>query len=106
MKKMTMHQELDLLRKQVNDLEKEKKEYIALRQQEEEKSKQQNQKYIDEAEEKIEEIVSSIKEGEVEVEEVFTKLFDSLKDDYEKISPLSAIVLFALGAAFGHSIKK
>ena len=106
MKKMTMHQELDLLRKQVNDLEKEKKEYMALQKEEEKKSKQQNQKYIDEAEEKIEEIVSSIKEGEVEVEEVFTKLFDSLKDDYEKISPLSAIVLFALGAAFGHSIKK
>jgi len=57
------------------------------------------------SEEKAKEIMESVEEGKVEAKEALNDLLETIKKDYENLSPTSAIVLFALGAAFGHALS-
>jgi len=105
MAKMTMHQELDLLRKEVEELKKqkaaqEKEERLKAKKEEEAKALE-----VAEAQEKAEEIMESLEEGKTDAKEMLDQLLQTIKKDYENISPTSAIVLFALGAAFGHALS-
>lgn len=105
MAKMTMHQELDMLRKEVEELKKQKKA-----QEEEARAKaleaEKEQKVeMAEAESKAEEIMTTLQEGKVDAKETLDQLLETIKNDYKNISPTSAIVLFALGAAFGHALS-
>lgn len=102
MEKITMHQELEMLRKEVEDLKKQK---------EEAEIEAQKTKELEEAESKeIEEtIVEEIKEDATEAKENLhenlNELIEAVKNDYETLSPVAALVLFALGAAFGRAIS-
>ena len=49
--------------------------------------------------------MQSIEEGKTDAKEVLSDLLQTIKKDYENLSPTSAIVLFALGAAFGHALS-
>ena len=105
MAKMTMHQELDLLRKEVEELKKQK---VAQEKEERLKAKKEEEKKVlevAEAEEKAEEIMESLEEGKIDAKETLDQLLLTIKKDYENLSPTSAIVLFALGAAFGHALS-
>jgi predicted RNase H-like HicB family nuclease len=49
--------------------------------------------------------MASLEEGKTNAKEALDQLLDTIKKDYENLSPTSAIVLFALGAAFGHALS-
>jgi len=105
MAKITMHKELDMLREEVELLRKQNaaqaKEAAAI----EKKEQVAEQKEIAEAKEKAEKIMTSLDEGKTDAKEALDQLMDTIKNDYENLSPTSAIVLFALGAAFGHALS-
>ena len=105
MAKMTMHQELDLLRNEVETLKKQKKEQEKLEKQQALEAEKQQVAEAAEAEGKVDEIMESLKEGEADAKETLNLLLDTVKNDYKNLSPTSAIVLFALGAAFGHALS-
>jgi hypothetical protein len=105
MAKMTMHKELDMLRMEVEELKKQKEEREIEAQAEIEKTEiLQEQEHL-EAEEKADEIMESLKEGETDAKETLHHLVETIQKDYRNLSPTSAIVLFALGAAFGHALS-
>lgn len=100
-----MHQELDMLRIEVEELrkqkaKKEKEEKAAAKLAELEREKE-----LLEAEEKAEEIMESLEEGKMDAKETLHHLMDTIQKDYNNLSPTSAIVLFALGAAFGNALS-
>ncbi len=105
MAKITMHKELDMLREEVELLRQQNatqaKEAVA----KEKKEQEAENKDIAKAKEKAEEIMTSLNEGKTDAKETLDKLMDTIKNDYENLSPTSAIVLFALGAAFGHALS-
>jgi len=105
MAKVTMHKELEMLREEVDLLRKQNeaqaKEEAAI----EEKEQVAELQEITEAKEKAEKIMASIDEGKSDAKEALDQLMDTIKKDYENLSPTSAIVLFALGAAFGHALS-
>ena len=105
MAKMTMHQELDMLREEVETLKKQKKEEEKQQHAQEMKEQEAEQQEMAEAKEKAEEIIASLDEGKTDAKEALNKLMDTIKNDYENLSPTSAIVLFALGAAFGNALN-
>lgn len=105
MAKMTMNQELNMLRKEVETLKKQKIEEEKRQQSQEVKEQEQEQQEITQAKEKAEEIITSLNEGKTDAKEALNKLMDTIKNDYENLSPTSAIVLFAMGAAFGHALS-
>lgn len=59
----------------------------------------------DELKEKLNELVASFDLENKDSEGVLTSLLKQFKQDYENISPTSAIALFSLGALFGHAIS-
>ena len=105
MAKMTMHQELDMLRKEVEELRQQQEEQEKIELAEALKAEEAREKEQIEAEEQAKEIMESIEEGTTDAKEVFNELLQTIKKDYENLSPTSAIVLFALGAAFGHALS-
>ncbi len=105
MAKMTMHQELEMLRAEVEALKSQKAEEEELERLETLKVKEIHQQEIQEAEKKAEKIMESLKKGETDAKETLHHLMDTIKKDYENLSPTSAIVLFALGAAFGNALS-
>jgi len=105
MPKMTMHQELDSLRKEVEELKKEKVKQEKAKRLEAKKAEETKALEIAEAQEKAEEIMESLEEGKTDAKETLDQLLQNIKKDYENLSPTSAIVLFALGAAFGHALS-
>ena len=105
MPKMTMHKELELLREEVETLRQQKvareKDKVTEAQKEQAIQKEESI----EVQEKAEEIMHSLKEGKTDAKEALDQLLETIKHDYENLSPTSAIVLFALGAAFGHALS-
>ena len=57
-------------------------------------------------EEKAEEIMETVGGVRDEAKDGLHDLLDSIKKDYENLSPVAAVVLFALGAAFGRALEK
>ena len=105
MAKITMHQELDELRKEVEALKKEKKEREEQAQIETLKAEKEQLNNIEQAEAKVSNIIESLESGKADAKETLNHLLDTIKNDYKNISPISAIALFALGAAFGNVIS-
>lgn len=105
MAKMTMHQELEMLRTEVEELKKQKTEKEGQEQLEALEAKERHQQQILEFERKAKEIKESLKRGETDAKEMLDHLMDTIKEDYKNLSPTSAIVLFALGAAFGNALS-
>jgi len=105
MAKMTMHQELDLLRKEVEELKKQKAAQEKEAQLKAKKEEEAKALEMAEAQEKAEELIESLEEGKTDAKEMLDQLLKTIRKDYENISPTSAIVLFALGAAFGHALS-
>ena len=105
MKKLTMHEELEMLRQEVEQLRKDKE----LREEEEMvkllEEKETKKIEISKVKNKAEEIVCSIKEKKEDTTEVFSTLVDTIKKDYDNLSPTTAVLLFALGALFGSSLS-
>ncbi|PHS38944.1 MAG: hypothetical protein COB07_07465 [Sulfurovum sp.] len=106
MAKMTMHQELDMLRIEVEALRKQKEEREKQEATEEIKAEEARQHALEEAEEKAEEIMGSVDEAKMDAKDGIHELLHSIKKDYENLSPVAAVVLFALGAAFGRALEK
>jgi len=102
---MTMHQELDMLREEVETLRKLKEQQEKEAQLAAEASEERKQQEIEEARTKAEELMESVEEGKIEAKDALNTLLETIKKDYENLSPTSAIVLFALGAAFGHALS-
>jgi len=105
MAKLTMHQELDMLRTEVEALKKQKAQREKVEKVEAKKAEKAREKELLEAEEKAEEIMQSLEEGKMDAKETLHHLMDTIEKDYNNLSPTSAIVLFALGAAFGHALS-
>jgi len=105
MAKMTMHQELDLLRKEVEELKKQKAAQEKEAQLKAKKEEEAKALEAAEAQEKAEEIIESLEKGKTDAKEMLDELLQTIRKDYENLSPTSAIVLFALGAAFGHALS-
>lgn len=105
MAKMTMHQELDLLRSEVEALKKEKEALEKKERAESLKADKAQEKLEKEAEKDLKEIRESAEADEAEFKDALSNLLETFKKDYENLSPTSAIVLFALGAAFGHALS-
>jgi len=105
MAKMTMHQELEMLRQEVETLRRQKEAQERKAREEAIEAQKLREKEQEEMEEKAGEILSSIQEGKVEAKEIVNDLLQTIKNDYENLSPTSAIILFALGAAFGHALS-
>ena len=100
-----MHQELDLLRKEVETLKKEKEALKKKERTESLKAEIAQENLEKEAEKDIKEISESAEADEVAPKDTLSDLLETFKKDYENLSPTSAIVLFALGAAFGHALS-
>ncbi len=105
MAKMTIQEELDTLRKEVEELKKQKE----IKEQEEsikeiEKAELKSEESA-QIEQKAEEIIDSLKKGKTDAKEALDQMVDTIKKDYENLSPVSAVVLFALGVAFGNAIS-
>ncbi len=100
----TMKAELEALRKEVEELrnEQEQRRREALEAEKEAEEAQAVQQK--EAQEKAEKIMERIEEGKADAKEVVGELLETMKKDYANLSPTSALILFALGAAFGHAL--
>ena len=105
MAKMTMHKELDMLRVEVEALRKQKEAREKEERVEAQKAEKVREMELLEAEEKAEEIMESLEEGKLDAKETLYHLMDTIQKDYDNLSPTSAIVLFALGAAFGNALS-
>ena len=103
-KKMTMHQELDMLRLEVEELRKQKD--VQEKKEREEALKAEKIQALEkkESKEKVEEIMTTLGEAKTDATEGIHELLDTIKKDYENLSPVAAVVLFALGAAFGRAL--
>jgi hypothetical protein len=105
MKKLTMHEELEMLRQEVEQLRKDKE----LREEEERvkllEKRELKELEISKVKDKAEEIVGSIKEKKEDTTEALNTLVDTIKKDYDNLSPTTAVLLFALGALFGSSLS-
>lgn len=86
MAKMTMAEEIKFLREEVERL---KKEDV--------------QRGADEVEEDttLDALVDGIHDIEGELEDKVNALIERMKDDYENMSPVTAVAIFAVGALFG-----
>lgn len=86
MAKMNMAEEIKFLREEVERLKKEDIESIA-----------------EEVEEDValDALVEGLHSMEGEVEEKVHALVERIKDDYENMSPVTAVAIFAVGALFG-----
>jgi len=100
-----MHEELEMLREEVETLRKQKAEREK-REAEEVKRKEKEAELIEaEAQEDAEEIMGSFEEGKMITRETVNDLVETVKKDYQNLSPASAILLFALGALLGRTLS-
>jgi glucosamine 6-phosphate synthetase-like amidotransferase/phosphosugar isomerase protein len=105
-KKMTMHQELDMLRKEVEEFRKQKEAQEKNERAEALKVEKVQAEEMKKGKEKAKEILESVGKAKTDAKEGIHELLDSIKKDYENLSPVAAVVLFALGAAFGRALEK
>ena len=103
-KKMTMHQELDMLRAEVEELRKQKEVQEKKEREEALKAEKTQTQEMKKVKEKAEEIMESVGEAKTDAKDGMHELLHSIKKDYENLSPVAAVVLFALGAAFGRAL--
>ncbi|HEC05310.1 MAG TPA: hypothetical protein ENJ12_00525 [Thiolapillus brandeum] len=99
MPKMTMREELEMLRREVEELK---------RQQQEEAVAEKTGP-VEEAEalirQKLEAAGDKVDEIRGEMKDQLEELADTLKSEYEHLSPVAAVFLFALGVVFGRVIS-
>lgn len=106
-----MHQELEALRKEVETLKKEnealeKKEHSeSLKVEKAEKAEKTEEQTEIAAEKELKGIKESVEMDKAELKDTLSDLLETFKKEYENLSPTSAIVLFALGAVFGHALS-
>ena len=104
-KKMTMHQELEILRAEVETLKKQEIQKEKEEKAEALKEEKANEAVIEETQEKAKELMDTVDAGKMDAKDALNSLLETIKHDYENLSPTSAIVLFALGAAFGSALS-
>ena len=105
MPRTTIKEELEELKRELEELKKEEAERKRKEAEAERKAQEAREAEAKEAEAKAKEIMKSIESGKSDAKEVLNELLETLKKDYDNLSPTSAIVLFALGAAFGHALS-
>ena len=98
MPKMTMREELEMLRKEVEELKRQQEGGDEKGQLPAEDTETPISHGLELAGEKVGEITDEMKE---QLEE----LAGMLKKEYEQLSPVAAVLLFALGAVFGRAIS-
>ena len=86
MAKMSMAEEIKYLREEVERLKKE--------------DMQSTPEEIEE-DAALDGLVEGVHEMEVEIEERAHELVERMKEDYENMSPVTAVAIFAVGALFG-----
>ncbi len=86
MAKMSMAEEIKYLREEVERLKKEDVE--------------SNSEEVEE-DAALDALVEGVHNIEGEVEEKVHELVDRMKEDYENMSPVTAVAIFAVGALFG-----
>ncbi len=97
-----MHEELEVLRKEVIDLKRQREEAIAEAQKMNTSKEAKNKETRDIAIKKIKENAAHAEEN---LHENLSELIETVKSEYNTLSPVAAILLFALGAAFGRAIS-
>ena len=105
MAKMTMHKELEMLRAEVEELRKHKETENKLEAAEALKEEKKQEKAEEEVKAKADEIMESLEDGKTDAKDALDSLVGTIQKDYKNLSPTSAIVLFALGAAFGSALS-
>jgi len=63
------------------------------------------EKELLEVQKKAQKILDSIQDGKESTKETLTNIMDMIKEDYEHLSPATAVLLFAIGAAFGSALS-
>ncbi len=89
MAKMSMTEEVKFLRQEVDRLKKEEEERVH----EAVESVENNETFDN--------LVDGAHNIENELEEKVHDLVETMKDDYESMSPVTAVAIFAVGAIFG-----
>jgi len=98
MPKMTMREEIEMLRREVEELKRQQEEAVQEETAPDEGAETLIRQKFEQAGDKVEEIKDEMKE---QLEE----LADTLKQEYEHLSPVAAVFLFALGVVFGRVIS-
>ncbi len=93
MAKITMRQELEILRKEVEDLRKQKAE-----------AEENQQLLIQEAKGEKKAMKQEAETFETEFKTQVNDLVEKIKTDYDNLSPLAAVLIFAMGAILGSSL--
>lgn len=91
MAKMSMAEEIKYLREEVERL---KQEDVV------------NSPEEIEGDEALDALVEGVHNMEGEIEEKVHELVERMKDDYENMSPVTAVAIFAVGALFGRIFSK
>jgi predicted transcriptional regulator len=86
MAKMSMAEEIKFLREEVERLKKEDA---------------QSAPEVTEDDASLDALVEGVHEMEDELEDKVHELVERMKDDYENMSPVTAVAIFAVGALFG-----
>jgi hypothetical protein len=102
MAKMTMHQELEVLKGEVELLTKERESRDRKEQIELEKLEQVNHQEALKSAQNIKDKTSQIED---ELRQKAQEFYETFKHDYENISPALAVTIFAIGVVFGHTIS-
>ena len=93
MAKITMRQELEILRKEVEELRKQKAE-----------AEENQQLLIQEAKGEKKAMKQEAETFETEFKTQVNDLVEKIKTDYDNLSPLAAVLIFAMGAILGSSL--
>ncbi len=102
MKKMTMQQELEMLRNEVQNLKARQKEDIDNQDSSEEDVSTKFSVHRGDINAFFKEQVEHLED---DVKDQVEDIIKTLKKDYETIAPVSALILFAIGAAFGRALS-
>ena len=97
-----MHEELEMLRKEVIDLKRQKEEAISEAQKMNVSKEVKNKESRESTIKKIKENAAHAEEN---LHENLSELIETVKNEYNTLSPVAAVLLFALGASFGRAIS-
>ena len=101
----SIQKELEELKRELEELKKEEQKRKRKEREEVKKAEELKRVEAEELQQKAEEMMQRFESGKSDAKEMLDELLQTIKRDYENLSPTSAVVLFALGVAFGHALS-
>ncbi|GEM_PF-2503449 len=102
MARMTIQQELEMLRREVEELKSCQREAVGKKAVE---TADSEETALDKIRQQLPSLNETAEKIEDDVKDQLQEIIEAFKKDYKAISPLSAMILFALGAAFGRALS-